>query len=119
MERHASIGHRIVLPIHGPPPDDARAACATTTSAGTAAATRTASPATRSRSARASSSSSTCGTRSRPTAPTSTAFAQAQVRDILAKSRGTHFEPALVDLFLEILDEDGDEMLALTGGAGA
>ena len=35
------------------------------------------------------------------------------MREILRKSRGTHFDPALVDLFLEILDEEGDEMLAL------
>jgi response regulator RpfG family c-di-GMP phosphodiesterase len=41
------------------------------------------------------------------------------VRDILEKSRGTFFEPALVDLFFEILDEEGEAMLALASGARA
>jgi hypothetical protein len=45
--------------------------------------------------------------------PYKRAYPQAQVRDILRKSRGTHFDPALVDLFLQILDDEGDEMLAL------
>jgi len=45
--------------------------------------------------------------------PYKPAYSQAKVRGILRKSRGTHFDPALVDLFIEILDEEGDEMLAL------
>jgi putative nucleotidyltransferase with HDIG domain len=49
---------------------------------------------------------------SRPYKP---AYDQATVIEILNKSRGTQFEPALVDLFLEVLDEDGEAMLALTG----
>ena len=51
---------------------------------------------------------------SRPYKP---AYDQSQVLDILNKSRGTFFEPALVDLFLEVLAEDGDAMLALTAGS--
>ena len=45
--------------------------------------------------------------------PYKPAFPPAEVREILRKGRGAHFDPALVDLFLEILDEEGDEMLAL------
>jgi CHASE2 domain-containing sensor protein len=45
--------------------------------------------------------------------PYKPAYPQDQVREILRKDRGTHFDPALVDLFFEILDEEGDEMLAL------
>jgi HD-GYP domain-containing protein (c-di-GMP phosphodiesterase class II) len=45
--------------------------------------------------------------------PYKAAYEQSRVRSILRKSRGTHFEPRLVDLFLDILDEEGDEMLAL------
>ncbi len=41
------------------------------------------------------------------------AFPQGRVREILQKDSGTRFEPALVDLFLELLDECGEEMLAL------
>jgi HD-GYP domain-containing protein (c-di-GMP phosphodiesterase class II)/CHASE2 domain-containing sensor protein len=48
--------------------------------------------------------------------PYKKAFAQDEVRELLEKARGTQFEPALVDLFLEILDEEGESMLALTGG---
>jgi putative nucleotidyltransferase with HDIG domain len=51
--------------------------------------------------------------------PYKNALAQPEVRDILEKYRGTFFEPALVDLFLQILDEEGDAMLALAGGAAA
>jgi putative nucleotidyltransferase with HDIG domain len=47
---------------------------------------------------------------SRPYKP---AFEQASVREILTKSRGTQFDPELVDLFLDVLDEEGEEMLAL------
>jgi putative nucleotidyltransferase with HDIG domain len=49
--------------------------------------------------------------------PYKRAYDQVTAREILRKSRGTLFDPALVDLFLEILDEEGDEMLALTAGA--
>jgi HD-GYP domain-containing protein (c-di-GMP phosphodiesterase class II)/CHASE2 domain-containing sensor protein len=48
--------------------------------------------------------------------PYKRAFAQGEVRELLEKSRGTQFEPALVDLFLEILEEEGDAMLALSAG---
>jgi len=45
--------------------------------------------------------------------PYKPAFPQARVRELIRKERGAHFDPALVDLFLEILDAEGDEMLAL------
>jgi HD-GYP domain-containing protein (c-di-GMP phosphodiesterase class II) len=48
--------------------------------------------------------------------PYKRAYPQAKVREILEKYRGNFFEPALVDLFLEILDEEGESMLALAGG---
>ena len=51
---------------------------------------------------------------SRPYKP---AYDQPAVIEILEKSRGTFFEPALVDLFLEILEDEGAAMLALTAGA--
>jgi putative nucleotidyltransferase with HDIG domain len=51
--------------------------------------------------------------------PYKDAYDQRTVQEILQKSRGTLFDPALVDLFLEILDEEGEEMLALTAGARA
>ena len=51
--------------------------------------------------------------------PYKPAFEQPEVRRILRKSRGTFFEPRLVDLFLEILDDEGDEMLELVGVSSA
>jgi HD-GYP domain-containing protein (c-di-GMP phosphodiesterase class II) len=51
--------------------------------------------------------------------PYKPAFPQADVRAILRKSRGSRFEPALVDLFLSVLDEEGDELLALAEGGAA
>jgi len=51
--------------------------------------------------------------------PYKAAYPQDQVREILRKSRGTHFDPALVDLFFEILDDEGDEMLALVAASRA
>jgi HD-GYP domain-containing protein (c-di-GMP phosphodiesterase class II)/CHASE2 domain-containing sensor protein len=53
---------------------------------------------------------------SRPYKP---AYDQQTVHEILEKSRGTFFEPALVDLFFEVLEEDGEAMLALTAGASS
>lgn len=47
---------------------------------------------------------------SRPYKP---AFEQPAVRELLRKGAGTQFDPQLVELFFEILDEQGDEMLAL------
>lgn len=44
--------------------------------------------------------------------PYKPAIEQARVREILRKDRGSHFDAALVDLFLELLDEEGDELLA-------
>ncbi len=45
--------------------------------------------------------------------PYKPAFSQAKVREILEKARGTHFDPQLLDLFFRVLEEEGDEMLAL------
>ena len=45
--------------------------------------------------------------------PYKKAFTQAEVRDLLVKGRGTQFDPDLVDLFFEVLHEQGDEMLEL------
>jgi HD-GYP domain-containing protein (c-di-GMP phosphodiesterase class II) len=51
--------------------------------------------------------------------PYKPAYAQDDVRAHLRKSRGSRFEPALVDLFLRLLDEEGDELLALAEGGAA
>lgn len=52
--------------------------------------------------------------------PYKEAFAPEKVLEIMTKGRGSHFDPALVDLFLSILAEEGDEMLAhVRGGASA
>jgi len=54
--------------------------------------------------------------------PYKPAYSQAEVLRILEKDRGTHFDPKLVDLFLQVLDEEGEEMLALiaqSSGAAA
>jgi HD-GYP domain-containing protein (c-di-GMP phosphodiesterase class II) len=48
--------------------------------------------------------------------PYKPALPQAQVRELLRKGRGERFEPALVDLFLRVLDEEGAEMLELAPG---
>jgi HD-GYP domain-containing protein (c-di-GMP phosphodiesterase class II)/CHASE2 domain-containing sensor protein len=45
--------------------------------------------------------------------PYKPAYPQSLVRTVLRKGRGDEFDPALVDLFLRILDEEGDELLAL------
>jgi len=45
--------------------------------------------------------------------PYKKAFEQSRVVEILEKDRGTHFDPELLDLFFHVLDEEGDEMLAL------
>jgi putative nucleotidyltransferase with HDIG domain len=54
--------------------------------------------------------------------PYKPAYSQTEVLRILEKDRGTHFDPKLVDLFLQVLEEEGDEMLALiaqSSGAAA
>jgi len=48
--------------------------------------------------------------------PYKAAFSQEKVREILEKGRGTHFDPALVDLFHELLDEEGEDLLAIVDG---
>jgi HD-GYP domain-containing protein (c-di-GMP phosphodiesterase class II)/CHASE2 domain-containing sensor protein len=45
--------------------------------------------------------------------PYKRAYPQQRVREILKKDSGVRFEPALVDLFLEILNERGEELLDL------
>ena len=45
--------------------------------------------------------------------PYKKAFTQEEVRDLLIKGRGTQFDPELVDLFFEVLHDQGDEMLEL------
>jgi putative nucleotidyltransferase with HDIG domain len=116
MERHAEIGHRIVQPIAGLPAStlhcvrhhherwdgrgypDGLAAEAIPLAARIVAivdvwdALSTA----------------------RPYKP---AYPQEKVREILSKDRGAHFDSALVELFLRILDEEGDEMLALVAAS--
>jgi putative nucleotidyltransferase with HDIG domain len=45
--------------------------------------------------------------------PYKPAYSQAEALHEIEKGRGTHFDPRLVDLFLEVLEEEGEEMLAL------
>ena len=45
--------------------------------------------------------------------PYKKAFSQEEVRDLFVKGRGTQFDAELVDLFFDILHEQGDEMLEL------
>ena len=45
--------------------------------------------------------------------PYKAAYSQPEVRDRLLKGRGTQFDPELVDLFFEVLEDQGDEMLEL------
>jgi len=47
--------------------------------------------------------------------PYKPAYPQHEVRELMIKGRGERFEPALVDLFLRVLDEEGEELLALAG----
>lgn len=45
--------------------------------------------------------------------PYKPAYPQERVLDILYKGRGVQFDPDMVDLFLRVLEEEGEEMLAL------
>ena len=45
--------------------------------------------------------------------PYKPAYPQEKVLDLLRKGRGAEFDPEIVDLFLKVLDEQGDEMLEL------
>jgi HD-GYP domain-containing protein (c-di-GMP phosphodiesterase class II) len=51
--------------------------------------------------------------------PYKPAYSQAKVRELMQKERGERFEPELVDLFLRLLDEEGEERLALAEGGAA
>jgi hypothetical protein len=37
----------------------------------------------------------------------------------MSKERGERFEPELLDLFLRLLDEEGEELLAIAAGGAA
>jgi putative two-component system response regulator len=45
--------------------------------------------------------------------PYKEALPQPQVRSIMEKGRGSQFDPELLDLFFTVLEEEGEEMLAL------
>jgi putative nucleotidyltransferase with HDIG domain len=45
--------------------------------------------------------------------PYKPALDQQRVRSILRKDRGSHLDPSLVDLFLALLDQEGDELLGM------
>ncbi len=45
--------------------------------------------------------------------PYKPAYPQSMVRTVLRKGRGCEFDPTLVDLFLQILEEEGEELLEL------
>jgi HD-GYP domain-containing protein (c-di-GMP phosphodiesterase class II) len=47
--------------------------------------------------------------------PYKRAYPQETVRLLLRKGAGAQFDPELLELFLRILDEEGDEMVALLG----
>ena len=48
--------------------------------------------------------------------PYKPAFEQDEVRRILRKGSGSQFDPQIVELFLRVLDEEGEDLLALAGG---
>ena len=51
--------------------------------------------------------------------PYKPAFEQERVLDILTKGRGEQFDPEVVDVFLNVLEEEGEEMLAVVASVGA
>ena len=51
--------------------------------------------------------------------PYKRAYSQSRVREIIQKESGERFEPALVQLFFEILDEQGEDTLDLIAAAEA
>jgi putative nucleotidyltransferase with HDIG domain len=48
--------------------------------------------------------------------PYKRAYAPAQVRELLEKGRGGQFDPQVVEVFLRLLAEDGDELAAIAEG---
>jgi HD-GYP domain-containing protein (c-di-GMP phosphodiesterase class II)/CHASE2 domain-containing sensor protein len=50
--------------------------------------------------------------------PYKPAYPQERVLDILYKGRGVQFDPEMVDLFLRVLEEEGEEMRALVERSG-
>jgi HD-GYP domain-containing protein (c-di-GMP phosphodiesterase class II) len=112
MQLHADIGHRIVSGIHGLAPDTL--ACVRhhhecwDGSGYPAALTGDAIPLA----ARIVSVVDVWDALStaRPYKP---AYAPEEVRRMLRKARGGRFEPELVDLFLRLLDEEGEQLLGM------
>jgi HD-GYP domain-containing protein (c-di-GMP phosphodiesterase class II)/CHASE2 domain-containing sensor protein len=51
--------------------------------------------------------------------PYKAAYQPAEVRRMLRKARGERFEPELVDLFLRLLDEEGEELLGMAARSAA
>ncbi len=51
--------------------------------------------------------------------PYKPAYGQDEVRRMLRKGRGERFEPELIDLFLHLLDEEGEELLGLVERSAA
>lgn len=51
--------------------------------------------------------------------PYKKAFSQDEVRELLMKGRGTQFDPELVDLFFEVLEDQGEDMLELISRTSA
>jgi HD-GYP domain-containing protein (c-di-GMP phosphodiesterase class II) len=48
--------------------------------------------------------------------PYKRAYSPAQVRELLEKGRGGQFDPQVVEVFLRLLAEDGDELAAIAEG---
>ena len=51
--------------------------------------------------------------------PYKPAYSQTKVRELMQKERGARFEPELLDLFLRLLDDEGEELLAVAEGGAA
>jgi HD-GYP domain-containing protein (c-di-GMP phosphodiesterase class II)/CHASE2 domain-containing sensor protein len=118
MQRHADIGHRIVSGIHGLAPDTL--ACVRhhhecwDGSGYPSALAGDAIPLA----ARIVTVVDVWDALStaRPYKP---AYAQDEVRRMLRKGRGERFDPELIDLFLRLLDEQGEELLGLVQRSAA
>ena len=106
MERHTLIGLPDPVRLRAARCSSwARRSRSRTTRSGTAPAIRAGWPATRSRSRARSRRSRTCSTRSPATVPTARRSRSSRPCEIMRGERGQHFDPRLVDLFLENVDE--------------